>query len=331
MALYRIEGEKLLAIDPISKPEEFLYQLLMSRPEAILPDEDDKIIILGYKIPCEGFEIDLLGIDNSGNLVIVEVKGAWRSQREVVSQLLEYGSNVEEWGLEELKNVLVKKGIISPSNDLLSWLKTRFSEQYGEEPSFNEQNINANQRLVLFLPLRDPRVEKIVKYLRKRGLDIYYTAYNLYKDGETIYLVTNEVVGSETSPQKKLQAKEAISVEEYIEIFQKYGLNNTAEVIKQLYEEGRAYSRKQLKLSIAEGKISIYFDNPDTYPHMLLYVNTSDIIDKLVEIAERLNIPLKRDKLRPGLAPITLIGIEKLKQFDKSIKQLIHQLENKLP
>jgi len=322
-----MDGERLAELESISIPEEKLYPLLMNKPKALLPEEDDKIIILGYKIPCEGLEIDLLGIDNNGNLVVVEVKGSLESPRKIIGQLLEYASYIEDWGLIELKEVLIRKGILDPNEDLLTWLKTRFTEYYGEEPDLSEQNININQKLVLFLPTRDPRIEKITRYLRRRGLDIYYTVYSLYKDGETRYLATNEIIGSNVSPQARLQAKETISVEEYIEIFKKHRLNNIAEVVEKLYKEGKASSRKQLKLSIAEGKISIYFDNPDTYPHMLLYVNASDIINKLAETAKQLNIPLKEDKLKPGYAPITFTGIDKLKQLDNVIKQLIQQLE----
>ncbi len=332
MSLYRIvNNQKLVELQLTSISEEKLYPLLKNNPRALLPGEDERIVILGYKIPCGNLEIDLLGINNNGNLVIVEAKG-YGTPREVVAQILEYASCVESWGMRELKDKLVNKKQLSPNEDLISWIRKQFKEHYGEEVEVDikEDNINVNQRLILFLPSRDPHIERMVEYLRKRGLDIYYVVYNIFREKETQYLVSYVVVGSNIEPIKKLQAQGTISMEEFIEKLKKKKLNNIAEIAEHLYKQGKAYTRKHLIISLLNGEVRIEIADPETYPQAWIYIYDENVLDRVINIAKQLNLPLIEEKIKqfkPRTAPIILQGIEGLQHLDKTIKQLVKMIE----
>src|SRR5262249_31589688 len=88
VGLWRL-GEKLTRIDfsPIDT-ESRLEQLLA----ADLSVADPHLLLLGRQVPTAfGKFIDLLALDGDGNLVVLELKRN-RTPREVVAQLLDYGS-----------------------------------------------------------------------------------------------------------------------------------------------------------------------------------------------------------------------------------------------
>ncbi len=97
---WQIIGGKLTAIDSALKDEGRTepYDLepwLASNPEIIGAD----IIIIGRQVTTKSGPIDLLGIDKSGNTVIVEIK---RDQlpRECLAQAIDYASAVAGWTVE---------------------------------------------------------------------------------------------------------------------------------------------------------------------------------------------------------------------------------------
>ena len=73
--------------------ESVLEECLESNPDAIL--EDGEILIIGRQVRTDlGGFIDLLGVDRSGHVVVVELKRD-RTPRDVVAQALEYASFAE--------------------------------------------------------------------------------------------------------------------------------------------------------------------------------------------------------------------------------------------
>src|SRR5208282_1659118 len=102
---WQIIDGKLVPIDTTLKTEGRtepydLQPWLESNPEIIGSD----IMILGSQVPTRSGRIDLLGIDKSGNIAIIEIK---RSElpRESLAQAIDYASDVAEWTVEELGEV----------------------------------------------------------------------------------------------------------------------------------------------------------------------------------------------------------------------------------
>ena len=87
------------------KPERVTYSTIdaESRLETVLTDDltiiDPNLLLIGRQVATAyGKFIDLLALDSEGNLIVIELKRN-RTPREVVAQLLDYGSWVR--GLED--------------------------------------------------------------------------------------------------------------------------------------------------------------------------------------------------------------------------------------
>jgi len=58
-------------------------------------------MIVGRQVTTKSGSIDLLGVDKSGNTVIIELKRA-QLPRECLAQAIDYASNVAEWTVDRL-------------------------------------------------------------------------------------------------------------------------------------------------------------------------------------------------------------------------------------
>lgn len=83
--------------------EEILHDWLESNPDGIL--EDNELLIIGREVLTDlGGFIDLLGVDRSGNVVVVELKRG-RTPRETVAQALEYSAFAERLDVDQLETI----------------------------------------------------------------------------------------------------------------------------------------------------------------------------------------------------------------------------------
>jgi RecB family endonuclease NucS len=108
---------------------------LASNPEIIGSD----IMIIGRQVRTKSGPIDLLGIDRSGNTVIIEIKREGLP-RESLAQAIDYASDVAEWTVERLGEVCVE------------YVGKTFEEAFYEtfsEVDLESVNVNTTQRIVL--------------------------------------------------------------------------------------------------------------------------------------------------------------------------------------
>jgi len=78
---------------------------LASNPEIIGSD----IMIIGRQVKTKSGPIDLLGVDRSGNTVIIEIKRD-RLPRECLAQAIDYASAIAGWTVERLSEG-IQRGI----------------------------------------------------------------------------------------------------------------------------------------------------------------------------------------------------------------------------
>ncbi|MHA1330680.1 MAG: endonuclease NucS domain-containing protein, partial [Candidatus Hodarchaeales archaeon] len=65
------------------------------------------ISIIGEQVPTKSGSIDFLGIDKSGNLVIIELKRD-KLPRDALAQAVDYASDVSSWDVDKISNVCTK-------------------------------------------------------------------------------------------------------------------------------------------------------------------------------------------------------------------------------
>jgi hypothetical protein len=82
------------------KEKDHLEQWIKSNP-AILGDD---IAIIGEQVPTNSGPMDFIGVDNRGNVVIVELKRVMLP-RESIVQAIDYASDVADWDIDRFREI----------------------------------------------------------------------------------------------------------------------------------------------------------------------------------------------------------------------------------
>jgi hypothetical protein len=132
--------------------ESDLEQWIMSNPEII----GENISIIGNQVETDyGDRIDLLGIDSSGNTVIIELKRGSLPPRTVLAQAIDYATNVAKWkDSSKLDDVCLKHK--------KKKLREFFNEEF--EPD-QDIALNATQRIILVGFAIEAQLEEMIEWL----------------------------------------------------------------------------------------------------------------------------------------------------------------------
>lgn len=160
--------------------EERIHKWIENDIKIILPDA----ILLGSKVRTDhSKEIDLLAIDSSGDLVIIELKRG-TTPREVIAQTLDYAAWASTLQVDDINSILQKQGRTETIYELLNK-----SFEDGEEIEINE-----NQKLLIVASSIDAITERVVSYLSSKGLNINAVTFNYYKDNNTEFIARNFLI-----------------------------------------------------------------------------------------------------------------------------------------
>jgi hypothetical protein len=162
-----------------------------SRLETVLADDiaviDPGLLLIGRQVPTAfGKFIDLLALDGDGNLVVIELKKN-RTPREVVAQLLDYGSWVR--GLQDDDIAAIFDDFVKrhyPQHAEWS-LDQAFCEKFNVQEM--PEALNESHELVLVAGELDQSSERIISYLADEyGVAINAVFFRFFRDGEHEYL-----------------------------------------------------------------------------------------------------------------------------------------------
>jgi hypothetical protein len=152
---WQIIDDKLTPVDATMSEGDHLERDLelwiTSNPEIIGPD----IMLIGRQVSTKSGNIDLLGIDRSGNTVIIELK---RSQmpRETLAQAIDYASNVVGWTVEKLSEIYY------------TYASNAFEDAFTEafpDVDLDSVNLNSTQRIVLVGFSIEASLERMIDWL----------------------------------------------------------------------------------------------------------------------------------------------------------------------
>lgn len=144
-------------------------------------------MVIARQVPTPwGKRVDLLALDRDGNLVVLELKRN-KTEREVVAQVLDYGSWARKLRADDLARMF---------NDYLKSIGNG-----GPVPSLNEEfcrvfgvrqmpeELNEEHELVIVGASFDPATERIVEYLaEEHDVSINAVFFRVFKDGDREYL-----------------------------------------------------------------------------------------------------------------------------------------------
>lgn len=151
MQLWSIQGDR-----PVRLPSAKLD--LEARLEAWICQDlslvGEDLLLLGNQVDTEyGHAVDVLALDRTGNLVVLELKRG-RTPRDVVAQILDYASWAHSLSLQDIDRIA---GTYRKKS-----LEELYQERFHTELP---ETLNEEQRLVIVATELDPQSERIVQFL----------------------------------------------------------------------------------------------------------------------------------------------------------------------
>ena len=225
MKLWQKEGEALQPLTPGKlESEQQLEEWIAADSSLISPD----ILLIGRQVQTRyGGYIDLLGMDEEGNLVIIELKKD-KTPRDVIAQALDYASWVRNISVEKIESIALEY--------LKENLESAFTGKFGTELP---EEVNLSHKIIIVASHLDPTSERIVKYLsEEHDLDINVVFFSCFVDqgGKTLigrsWLMEPEAVEDRAEQKKGRQVR--LSVEQFGEIAKS---NGVSELFDHLYNE----------------------------------------------------------------------------------------------
>jgi len=183
-----------------------LEKWIKSNPEILGED----ILIIGEQVMTKRGPLDFLGIDKSGNLIVIELK---RDQlhREALAQAVDYTSDIASWDFEKLdiecKNYTGKNIVecLSETFDL-------------DDETLEEISINKFQKILLVGTGVDESLQRMVEWLSDNydiGINVLILKYTQTKSGDEIIARTT-IIPEEVEQEKSQKHQKKIYAERYL-------------------------------------------------------------------------------------------------------------------
>jgi hypothetical protein len=170
---------------------EHLENWIASEPSILGTD----IVLIGRQVPTRSGPLDLLGIDRSGNAVIIELKRE-RLPREVLAQAIDYASDVATWSVDRLSEVCAKY-----TGKSLDELLSRF-----EDLDIANLTINESQRILLVGFGVDGPLERMVEWLSgSYGVNVNAIVLQYTRTTGGDELLTRTAIVSEEEEQGRIK------------------------------------------------------------------------------------------------------------------------------
>ncbi|MFJ3422215.1 endonuclease NucS domain-containing protein [Streptomyces sp. NPDC086082] len=153
--LWRVDDKPVRVTTRPMRMEARLEELIEADPEIL----GRPLLMIGRQVQTDhGKFIDLLGIDAEGALHVLELKRD-RTPRDVVAQLLDYGSWVQDLSNEQVREIY---GAYARGRGLAEELDEAFALRFGSSPP---DALNSTHHLTVVASEIDAATERIVTYL----------------------------------------------------------------------------------------------------------------------------------------------------------------------
>ena len=175
-------GETPKALKPVSIDSEELLEQQIFQDISIL---NSNWLLIGRQVYTDfGKPLDLLAIDVTGSLIVIELK-KHKTPRDVVAQTIDYASWVENLGTDRVVKIYQKfaeKYGLSELN-----FDDAFKNKFGISPSENE--INSSHQMVVVAAELDASTERIINYLNdKANVAVNAVFFSVFEDSGNKYL-----------------------------------------------------------------------------------------------------------------------------------------------
>lgn len=176
------EGGKLLA-KPVealdnAETETKLEDILVRSPDFLA----DGLTLIGRQLPTGGGPLDLLGVDEDGQVVVFELERGTLT-REAIAQVIDYASDLAETDVDRLSELIEDhsgRDGIEKIEDFQDW----YNENYPSRANlFSEK-----PRMILVGLGADERAVRMVNYLADSGVEIQLLTFHAFQEDGKLFM-----------------------------------------------------------------------------------------------------------------------------------------------
>ena len=152
--------------------EKNIENWIADNPQLIFPNEE--ILTIGQSISGRSMA-DVLALDTSGNLIIIEIKRDW-SNRKTIGQLLEYAAKFKDVSYERLAEEVKKYD---------KWEEGELYDKFldfADDKEFPREDIGKRQRVMIVAPDSDSGLKRIIDWLKDYGVPVEFVPFHIYTD-----------------------------------------------------------------------------------------------------------------------------------------------------
>lgn len=314
-----------------------LEELLEKNPEYFF--DNSKILIIGRQVATNlNTYIDLLGVDQAGNTVVIELK-RHKTPRETLSQLIEYASFIDNLDYNQLNEIFQKY------SGEESTLEEYHQEYYKNELNQEKVSWKEKLKLVIVASAITPEIKQSALYLRKNGLNVYCVEFKYFSDatnskvissdfvvGENEYLKTPVIVNSNLPKIDKDKFSQSLD-ENGKAVFEK--IYQFAEQENLIFRWGsKGYS---LNKTVGSGFVGLCFGYPPDSVHKQCIYARIETIRKKINNSESIVDAYRRNLIELGTFKETKNNLKwvinekvsngTLEKFFMTLKQVIILIE----
>lgn len=156
-------------------------------------------IVLGREVwTVFNKRIDLLAMDEEGNLVVVELK-RHSSARDIVAQVLDYASWVSKLTTNEVHWIALRYGGVP--------LADTYGGKFGKGPP---EMLNATHQMIVVASEADEATRRIIEYLsEEHNVGINASLFNVFGDAELEWLTTDSLLDQNEVKERSVKKARA--------------------------------------------------------------------------------------------------------------------------
>lgn len=267
MEVYMVEQEDLKRLPESDFDKEVNLENRLIRTDGATIGGVDVMYIGRQGTPDEGGIFDILGLDEDGNTVIVELKRG-KAPREIAAQAFEYASGIRKEDYDQLDDryrEFVHEYGTSPSFDETPILRDRHQTYFGLDEPVDRDDFNDDQRLVLVgTEFRDVTLN-MADFLREHDIDVVCVEYSVYSQDEVELLLT-ENIRRPLSEEPTSTVSPASDKEDYGDLI----LSVRDQIFQEVHEQLQVDERDELATQTNTRQMSFRSAHPD-HPQPLAY------------------------------------------------------------
>jgi len=226
MELYRVEEDDLRQLPKTNMEKEIQLEERLIRAESAQIGGVDIFYIGRQEQVGDGGIFDILGLDERGNTVIIELKRG-DAPRDVIAQALEYASkirDVEYDYLEEKYRTFIGD---REEPEESAPLREAHAEHFDLEDALSQDDYNREQRLIIVAAsFEDDSLLHMADFLREHRIDVIIVEYSQYRDEtENVELLTTDAIRRPLSEEPASPSERSLSDKERrrLEFWKKFG------------------------------------------------------------------------------------------------------------